>query len=33
MWREEYKREDAKEAIDDAHFVVKIATSVIMTEK
>ncbi|BER91375.1 HEPN domain-containing protein [Atrimonas thermophila] len=30
---EEYKREDAKEAIDDAHFVVKIATSVIMTEK
>ncbi len=30
---EEYKEEDAKEAIDDAHFVVKIANSVIGTKK
>lgn len=30
---EEYKEEDAKEAMDDAHFVVKIANSVIGTKK
>lgn len=30
---EEYKEEDAKEAINDAHFVVKIAKSVIMGGK